>query len=151
MNEPDEHGFALDPRLAADTAFIADWGLSHLLLMDDARFPWLVLVPRRPRLVELHEMQSSDQLRLLQEINQAMGLLRAITPCDKLNVGALGNVVRQLHVHVVARRENDAAWPGPVWGSGAAVRYGPTARTQWIERLRATRSPSSGPSVPICG
>ena len=150
MSGPREQGFALDPRLAADTAFVADWQLSRVLLMDDARFPWLILVPRRARLTELHEMPGAEQSLLLQEINHATGLLRATVTFDKLNLGALGNVVRQLHVHVVARREGDAAWPGPVWGAGAATRYQPAARERFLEHLRSARAPSGGPSVPIC-
>ena len=136
MNGPNAGDFALDPRLAADTAFVADRDLSRVLLMDDARFPWLILVPRRAGMTELDDLAPGEQGQLLAEINQAMMMLRNVAPCDKLNVGALGNIVRQLHVHVVARREGDAAWPGPVWGSGAAVRYEPAARDALIERLR---------------
>lgn len=137
MNGGPEAGFRLDPRLAADTAFVADWELSRVLLMDDARFPWLILVPRRADMVELDDLAPGEQEQLLAEINRAMPLLRDAASCDKLNVGALGNIVRQLHLHVVARRENDAAWPGPVWGSGAAVRYASAARAALIERLRS--------------
>lgn len=136
MSGQDLRGFTLDPRLAADTAFVADWGLSRVLLMDDARFPWLILVPRREGLVELDDLAPDEQLQLLGEINGAMALLRNAGPCDKLNIGALGNMVRQLHVHVVARREGDAAWPGPVWGSGTAVRRASTARDALVEMLR---------------
>ena len=136
MSGPEERGFILEPRLAADTAFVADWGLSRVLLMDDARFPWLILVPRRADLVELDDLASNEQARLLGEIKRAMGALRNAAPCDKLNVGALGNIVRQLHVHVVARREGDAAWPGPVWGSGKAIPYGPDERERLLENLR---------------
>lgn len=128
--------FALDPRLAADAAFVADWELSRLLLMDDARFPWLILVPRRTGLTELDELSFDEQAQLLREINRAMTLLRSIASCDKLNLGALGNIVRQLHVHVVARREGDVAWPGPVWGSGATARYETKPRDALIARLR---------------
>jgi diadenosine tetraphosphate (Ap4A) HIT family hydrolase len=137
MSGDPEAGFELDPRLAADTVFVADWVLSRLLLMDDARFPWLVLVPRRADMAELDDLAPDEQEQLLAEINQAMAMLREVGPCDKLNVGALGNVVRQLHVHVVARRDGDAAWPGPVWGSGAAVRHGSASRDALIERLRS--------------
>jgi diadenosine tetraphosphate (Ap4A) HIT family hydrolase len=128
--------FTLDPGLAADTAFVADWDLSRVLLMDDARFPWIILVPRRAGLVELGDLDPHEQARLLGEINRAMLLLRNAAPCDKLNFGALGNIVRQLHVHVVARRNGDAAWPGPVWGSGPAVRYTQPMRDMLIARLR---------------
>lgn len=134
MSGPD--AFILDPRLAADTAFVADWKLSRVLLMDDIRFPWLILVPRRAGLAELDDLAPDEQAQLLAEINRAMALLRDVAPCDKINVGALGNVVRQLHVHVVARRENDVAWPGPVWGSGAAVRHQPAAREALVATLR---------------
>lgn len=132
-NTPD---FELDPRLATDSAFVADWELSRVLLMDDARFPWLVLVPRKLDLVELDDMQDADQILLTREINRAMKLLHDAAPCDKLNVGALGNIVRQLHVHIVARHIGDAAWPGPVWGFGTAQRYATSARGTLIERLR---------------
>jgi diadenosine tetraphosphate (Ap4A) HIT family hydrolase len=128
--------FALDPRLAADTAFVADWELSRVLLMDDARFPWLILVPRRAGLTELDELAPGEQAQLLREVGRATALLRGLASFDKLNIGALGNIVRQMHLHVVARREGDAAWPGPVWGSGAAVRYEHAARETLIARLR---------------
>jgi len=114
-------GFALDPRLAADTRPVASLPLCELLLMDDARWPWLILVPRRAGLVEIADLDEDEQAMLWQETNRAAAALRAAAPCDKLNLGALGNIVRQLHVHVVARVEGDAAWPGPVWGHGARV------------------------------
>jgi diadenosine tetraphosphate (Ap4A) HIT family hydrolase len=132
-----EAGFVLDPRLAADTVSVDDWRLSRVLLMDDARFPWLVLVPRRAGLVELDDLASDEQPELWREVARAMALLRALGPCDKINLGALGNIVRQLHLHVVARRAGDAAWPWPVWGSGAAAGYGSAARHALVERLRA--------------
>ena len=132
--------FALDPRLAADTAFIADGPLSQVRLMDDTRFPWLVLVPRVNGVSEWLELDGGQQRLLLAEINQAGQLIRAQPGVEKLNIGALGNVVRQLHVHLVGRHEGDPAWPGPVWGQGAAVRHAPAAlATQidtWRRRLR---------------
>jgi diadenosine tetraphosphate (Ap4A) HIT family hydrolase len=128
--------FQLDARLAADTVFVADWRLCRVLLMDDARFPWLVLVPRRDGLVELDELAEHERVQLMHETTQAMNMLRGAVECDKLNVGALGNIVRQLHVHVVARREGDAAWPGPVWGHGSADRYLPEARDRLLDALR---------------
>ena len=150
MSDQREHDFELDSRLAADTAFVADWELSRVLLMDDARFPWLILVPRRAQTAELDDLAPDEQAQLLGEINRAMALLRGLGSLDKLNVGALGNIVRQLHVHVVARRQGDAAWPGPVWGSGAAVRYEPAARDRFIEQLRSMQASSIGPSTSIC-
>ncbi len=136
MSESKEHGFVLDPRLAADTVFIADWHLSRVLLMDDARFPWLILVPRRASAAELDDLAMDERSELLHEIDRAMSMLRSIASCDKLNIGMLGNIVRQLHVHVVARREGDAAWPGPVWGSGSAIPRAADARDMLVGKLR---------------
>jgi diadenosine tetraphosphate (Ap4A) HIT family hydrolase len=93
--------------------------------MNDARFPWLILVPRRNDLSELIDLDAADRAILMEEIAAASAVLRARPGVDKINVGALGNIVRQLHVHVVARSVGDATWPGPVWGAGAAVRYVP--------------------------
>ncbi|MDO1530498.1 HIT family protein [Fulvimonas sp. R45] len=136
-----EAGFALDPRLAADTRPVASLPLCELRLMDDARFPWLVLVPRRAGRVEIADLDEAEQAQLWREANRAAAALRAVAPCDKLNLGALGNIVRQLHVHVVARREGDAAWPGPVWGSGSAQPYDDRERLRLIENLRARLGP----------
>ena len=130
--------FALDPRLAADSVFIADGPLSQLRLMDDARFPWLVLVPRVPGATEWIDLDGASQRLLLAEVNQAGALLRQhFAPIDKLNIGALGNIVRQLHVHVVGRREGDAAWPGPVWGAGTRRPYGEEAEERAFRLARA--------------
>ena len=137
MSDGAEAGFQLDPRLGRDTVFIADWPLCRVLLTDDARFPWLVLVPRRAGLAELDDLDEDDRTRLMHEIQRAMKTLRRVVACDKLNVGALGNIVRQLHVHVVARHTSDAAWPGPVWGHGAAQRYTPEAHDALVARLRS--------------
>ena len=132
--------FVLDPRLAADSVFIADGPLSQVRLMDDTRFPWLVLVPRVADVTEWLELDGGQQRLLLAEINQAGNLILAQDGVQKLNIGALGNIVRQLHVHLVGRHDSDAAWPGPVWGSGAAVRYAPGALAdevaRWQQRLR---------------
>lgn len=139
MTSHPEADFELDPRLAADTIYVADWTLCRVLLMDDAQFPWLVLVPRRAGLAELDDLDANDRTRLMLEIQRAMQTLRDTVEYDKLNIGALGNIVRQLHVHVVARRRNDAAWPGPVWGHGRAVPYTEDARDQRVAALRQTR------------
>jgi diadenosine tetraphosphate (Ap4A) HIT family hydrolase len=136
-------GFLLDPRLAADSVFVADGPVSQLRLMDDARFHWLVLVPRLAEARELVDLDAGVQARLLEEINQACHLLRACAPCDKLNIGALGNIVRQLHVHVLARVEGDAAWPGPVWGAGSMQRLDPADREQRLQDLRAGLQPAN--------
>ncbi len=131
------NSFDIDTRLQADSHFVADGPLSQWRLMDDARFPWLVLVPRVKGAVELVDLDATQQQQLLGEINRAAQALRQVGACEKLNIGALGNIVRQLHVHIVARRENDAAWPGPVWGSGAPVRYGVQEREALVLALRA--------------
>jgi len=133
-------GFELDPRLATDTLAVARLDLCELRLMDDARFAWLVLVPQRAGLVEIADLTPSERTLLWHEVDRAGAALRAVAPCDKLNLGALGNIVRQLHVHVVARCEGDAAWPGPVWGSGRAVPYGEVERNALTDRLREVLS-----------
>ncbi|TAN04241.1 MAG: HIT domain-containing protein [Rhodanobacteraceae bacterium] len=136
MSGHSEADFQLDPRLAADTVLVADWPLCRVLLMDDARFPWLILVPRRTGVAELDDLARTDRLQLLDETDRALALLRGLGPCDKINVGALGNIVRQLHVHVVARLQGDGAWPGPVWGVGTAQPYPSTEREALLARLR---------------
>ena len=132
--------FSLDPRLQADSIFIADGPLSQVRLLDDRRFPWLLLVPRVANVSEWIDLDGSQQRLLLAEINQISQLLRAEPGITKLNIGALGNIVRQLHVHLVGRHEADPAWPGPVWGSGTAIRFEAQALqqrvTDWAQRLR---------------
>lgn len=131
--------FLLDSRLTADSAFIADGPLSQVRLMNDARFPWLLLVPRVPQVSEWLELDGAQQRLLLAEINQVGNLIRKEPGMEKLNIGALGNIVRQLHVHLVGRHAGDAAWPGPVWGSGTAERYPQTTLdtriVYWRQRL----------------
>lgn len=134
-------GFAPDPRLAQDSQLVAQGPLSQLRLMDDLRFPWLVLVPRLDGAVEWLDLEVPLQQQLLGELNQAAALLRAWQACDKLNVGALGNIVRQLHVHLVGRREGDAAWPGPVWGAGSMQRATPAQSATRIADLRTHLDP----------
>ena len=132
--------FALHPRLAADTLPIGDLPLCRVLLMADARFPWLILVPRRAGLVEVIDLDAPERAVLMEEIALASHALRRETGAEKLNVGALGNIVTQLHVHVVARSPGDAAWPGPVWGSGTALPYSDDAAQRLVTRIRATLS-----------
>lgn len=129
--------FQLDPRLAADSVFIADGPLSQVRLMDDVRFPWLLLVPRIAGASEWLELDGNQQRLLLAEINRAGQLVRAQPGVEKLNIGALGNIVRQLHVHLVGRHAADAAWPGPVWGSGAAQRHDAALLEIRVEQWRA--------------
>ena len=116
--------FVLHERLAADTAPVAELPLCSARLMNDSRWPWLILVPRRAGAVEVHALDDADQVQLMREIAQASRALEAACSPDKINVGALGNMVPQLHVHVIARTRDDEAWPGPVWGVGTATAYG---------------------------
>jgi diadenosine tetraphosphate (Ap4A) HIT family hydrolase len=127
--------FALDPQLKADTSPVTRLGLSELLLMNDARFPWLILVPRRAGMTEIIDLTPADRDALFAEIVTVSEALRSVTACDKLNVAALGNQTPQLHVHVIARFRGDAAWPGPVWGKGAAVAYDGAARDRLTGRI----------------
>ena len=117
--------FILDPRLVADTVPIGDLFLSRVLLMDDARFPWAILVPRRPDLREIIDLEPRDRAVLYREIEALSEAIQRVFAPLKLNVAALGNVVPQLHVHVIARYAEDAAWPRPVWGVGVRVRHEP--------------------------
>ena len=128
--------FELHPRLVADTHAIARWPLSQLLLMDDNRWPWLILVPQRPGLREIHDLAAEDRVLLIEEIARAGRVLQMMAKPDKINVGMLGNIVPQLHVHVVARRRGDVAWPKPVWGNSPPLDYDPRALAGFIERVR---------------
>lgn len=129
--------FELHPRLAADTTPVSELPLCRLLLMNDARYTWLILVPGRDGIREIHELDSTDRQQLMREIAAVSEALAGSVPNDKINVGALGNLVPQLHIHVIARRIGDAAWPGPVWGHGEAVPYGADEMNGLIERLRS--------------
>lgn len=116
--------FTLHQTLARDTLEITRWPLCRVLWMKDSRFPWLILVPERPGIREIHELEPGDRGALIEEIARAGEILTRLFQPDKLNVAALGNVVPQLHVHLVVRYAGDPAWPGPVWGLGAATPYG---------------------------
>jgi len=129
-----DSAFALDPRLAADTVPVGDLSLSTVLLMNDARFPWLILVPRLPGVCELTDLSSDDAIRLAMELRVATGVMLELAKPDKVNVGALGNMVPQLHVHVVGRFRSDPAWPGPVWGHGARQPYPDHAAASLADR-----------------
>lgn len=129
--------FVLDPRLQADTLAVTDLPLCTVRLMNDATYPWLVLVPRRAGAVELIDLARAERIQLMDEVAAASQLLRRLTGCEKLNVAALGNMVRQLHVHVIGRFSADPAWPGPVWGRVPARPYGEAARTGLVAALAA--------------
>ena len=128
--------FILDARLEADSILIADGELSQFRLMNDARFPWLVLVPKIADACDWIDLPSQQQQLLLSEINIAGKILREYFPCEKINIGALGNIVRQLHVHVMARTPQDEAWPGPVWGQGKPQAYSDAALEILIGKLQ---------------
>jgi diadenosine tetraphosphate (Ap4A) HIT family hydrolase len=132
-------GFVLDPRLAADTVGVATLPLCAVRLMNDRRFPWIILVPQRAGVREIVELDPADRARLVEDIALASTALRALFQPLKLNVAALGNVVAQLHVHVVARFADDDAWPKPIWGT-PAVPYDADALAHRVETLRGRLS-----------
>ena len=119
--------FQLHERLAADCITLADWPLCRVLLMNDASYPWLILVPRRPALSEVHDLDPGDMPQFMDEICGASRALQSSLKPNKINVAALGNLVPQLHLHVIARFTDDPAWPGPVWGKAPPVPYDPGA------------------------
>ena len=124
--------FELHPPLANDTSLVIELPLSQVLLMNNVRYPWIILVPQRENILEIHHLEPDDQTTLFQELIQASNIMESIFSPDKINVGALGNMVPQLHVHVIARFKDDVAWPDPVWGHGDTIPYGPRKR----ERLQ---------------
>ncbi|MGE0564379.1 MAG: HIT domain-containing protein [Pseudolabrys sp.] len=128
--------WTLDPQLAGDTLAVGDLPLSRLLLNDDANYPWLILAPRRPGAVELIDLEQADRAQLMDEIAEVSAALKRLTQCHKLNVAALGNVVAQLHVHVIARFRDDAAWPSPVWGKAPRRSYAADIRERLLADLR---------------
>lgn len=128
--------FVLNERLAADTVFIAKLKLCRVLLMRDSSFPWLILVPEREGVREVHELERDDRAALMDEINAASLALDGLFKPDKINIGALGNIVPQLHIHVIARRTTDRAWPGPVWGSGPSLPYKEDELNKTADRLK---------------
>jgi diadenosine tetraphosphate (Ap4A) HIT family hydrolase len=132
--------FALDPRLEAESIFVADLGLCQARLMNDRRFPWLVLVPQRAGLADLTDLPREERLMLVEEVAQASLALSGLTAAHKMNVAALGNHVRQFHVHIIARFTSDPAWPNPVWGLGAAEPYAAARRDSVVKRLATSLS-----------
>lgn len=128
--------FTLDARLAADTVPCGRLSLSRVLLMNDSRYPWLILVPERSEVRELFQLTAADRAILVEEIAlAAMALAETCVP-HKINVAALGNIVAQLHIHVVGRRVDDPAWPGPVWGHSPALPYTPADAAAMMGRLQ---------------
>ncbi len=132
-----ESNWTLHPQLAADTMPVGDLALSRVLLATDANYPWLILVPRRAGVSELIDLEENEQVQLLGEIAATAQALKETVACDKLNIAALGNMVAQLHVHVIARTKNDAAWPKPVWGAAPPRGYDAVAMEALLAKLRA--------------
>lgn len=128
--------FVLHRQLAADCHPVGELDLSSVLLLDDSRYPWVILVPRIAGVREIFELGPSDRAALLDESCRLGAWMMQAFGGDKLNVGALGNLVPQLHVHHVVRRKGDPAWPGPVWGHSQAMPYDEIALTERIDRLR---------------
>lgn len=129
--------FTLHERLKNDTFEVTDLKLCRVLLMNDESFPWLILVPMRPGVTEIHVLSKEDRALLIEEMAAASrAVTRAFNP-DKMNIGALGNLVPQLHIHVVGRKKTDRAWPGPVWGSGGGKTYSSEGLQQTLSLVRS--------------
>lgn len=122
--------FKLHPRLAQDTSVIGDFPICRLLLMNDANYPWFILVPRRAEMQEIFELERQDQQQLLKESSHLSQVLSKIFQADKLNIAALGNMVPQLHIHHIVRYQTDQAWPNPVWGLFPTKPYTERARQE---------------------
>lgn len=132
--------FALDPRLQQDTLHVGDFPLCRLLLMNDANYPWFILVPRREEVSELFQLDEADQRSLWHETNLLAEVVKDTFKADKMNVASLGNMVSQLHMHVIARRRGDAAWPAPVWGHQPAQPYSEDEVKEVRDRLKLVLS-----------
>jgi diadenosine tetraphosphate (Ap4A) HIT family hydrolase len=128
--------FALHPQLARDTIALGDLALSRVLIVNDANWPWLLLVPRRPGVSDIIDLDEVERAQLMTEIARVARALKEVTQCDKLNVAALGNVVPQLHVHIIARRSGDAGWPKPIWGAAAPIPHDPRELDRFTTALR---------------
>jgi diadenosine tetraphosphate (Ap4A) HIT family hydrolase len=133
--------FALHPQLAADGLLLVDWPLCQVLRMNDAAYPWLILVPRLTGAREIIDLSAADRVRLMDEIAWASHALKDLHRPDKINVGALGNMVPQLHIHVLGRFKDDPAWPKPVWGHAAPIRFEPADAAREVETWRTALSP----------
>jgi diadenosine tetraphosphate (Ap4A) HIT family hydrolase len=135
--EPQLAAFQLHPQLAADTHPVCDLSLSRVLLMNDKRFPWLILVPMRDGMRDLIDLMPGDQADVIRDINRASRVVQMMFKSEKLNIAALGNITPQLHIHVIARFAKDAAWPKPVWGVGEAEKYSADEAKALIEKLKS--------------
>jgi len=131
-----ESAWSLHSQLTKDTIDIGDLPLCRVLVIKDANYPWLLLVPRREGAVEIIDLEEVEQAQLMTEISRVARAVKDITKCDKLNIAALGNVVPQLHVHIIARRHGDAAWPRPVWGAAPPLAHDAEEVQEFIRALR---------------
>jgi diadenosine tetraphosphate (Ap4A) HIT family hydrolase len=131
--------FAVDPVITSLTYKLADWPLSRVFLYNDSRYHWGLLVPRRPGVIEMCDLSADDQRQLMAEIVKLSGLIRPLPGVEKLNVGNLGNMVPQLHVHVVGRKKGDPAWPGPVWGHSEALPWSDPEHAPLSQAAKASR------------
>ena len=131
-----ESAWSLHPQLTKDTIDIGDLPLSRVLVIKDANYPWLLLVPRREGAVEIIDLDEVAQAQLMTEISRVSRAIKDITKCDKLNVAALGNMVPQLHVHIIARRASDVAWPRPVWGVAPPLAHDAEEVQNFISAIR---------------
>lgn len=141
MDSEPTKNWSLHPQLAQDTVPVGDLPLARVLLANDANYPWLILVPRLPGLIELIDLEENAQVQLLGETAITARVLKTITACDKLNIAALGNQVPQLHVHILARRRSDAAWPKPVWGVKTPLAYKEGDQQALLDSLRQQLTP----------
>jgi diadenosine tetraphosphate (Ap4A) HIT family hydrolase len=140
MRSGEAPGFELDRKIDSESRPVMWLGLCELRIMDDRRWPWLILVPQRAGVEEIHDLTPLDQAMLTFETNTVAQALKALTGCTKINTAALGNVVRQLHVHVIARSEGDPGWPGPVWGFGLREPYRREDLHRLVDRIRTALS-----------
>ena len=136
------HKFFLDARIEADTINVAKLALCQIRLMNDCRFPWLVLVPQRRDATEIFDLKQEDQSICYQEISLISRMLKQATGCDKINIAAFGNMVPQLHIHIVARNQTDPAWPDSAIGFGTREAYTPDAAAAMVTKLRQVISTS---------
>lgn len=128
--------WSLHPQLERDTIPFGDLPLSRVLIINDANYPWLLLVPRRHGAVELIDLNEVERAQLMTEIARVSSVLKEVTECDKLNVAALGNAVPQLHVHIIARRKTDKAWPKPVWGAVPPISHDSKELDRFMEAMK---------------
>jgi diadenosine tetraphosphate (Ap4A) HIT family hydrolase len=135
-NLPTLESWSLHPQLARDTIVVGDLALSRLLVVNDANWPWLLLVPRRQGASEVIDLDEVERAQLMTEIARVAHALKEVTACDKLNVAALGNVVPQLHVHVIARRSGDAGWPKPIWGAAPPLPHDPRELDRFVTAIK---------------